>query len=85
MATLQVKHLPDELHASLAARARELDVTMSELVTRMLRRELARPTVEEWASRIVSRGDAVRPIDVGGALDEVRVEYAPDHRAQRAR
>lgn len=82
MATLQVKNLPDDVHASLAARAAEQDVTMSELVTRMLRRELSRPTIEEWAARISSRDDAVRPIDLDWALDEVRAEYDPDHRAR---
>jgi len=80
VATLQVKNLPDDLHASLAARARELDVSMSEVVTRALRRELGRPTFDSWVARIRERNDTVRPIDVEWALDEVRIEYDPDER-----
>lgn len=35
-ATSQVKNLPDDLHAALAARAKSEGVTMSDYVTRIL-------------------------------------------------
>lgn len=77
MATLQVKHLPDELHALLVERARAQGSTMADYVTDLLRRDLTRPTVEEWLAAHPATGTA-RDIDVAAALDAVRVEYAPD-------
>ena len=83
MSTLQVKNLPADVHAALAKRARDESTTMSELVTRLLRRELSRPTFDEWERRHPATG-ATRPIDVAHALDEVRVEYTPDDERARA-
>lgn len=80
MATLQVKNLPEELHASVAERARALHITMSEYVTRALRREVARPDFADWAERIATREDDVRAIDVHWALEAARGEYDPDER-----
>ncbi|MGD8201319.1 FitA-like ribbon-helix-helix domain-containing protein [Ornithinimicrobium sp. W1679] len=80
MGMLQVKNLPAELHAALADRARAQGVTMSEYVTRLLRRDLSGPTVAEWVAEQRARRGPVRPIDVVGALDEVRVEYDHDER-----
>lgn len=76
MSTLQVKNLPDDLHAALQARARAQGVTMSEYVTRLLRRDLSRPTVEEWINAHSVPG-ATRSIDVIHALDGARMEYDP--------
>ncbi|QJW34896.1 FitA-like ribbon-helix-helix domain-containing protein [Cellulosimicrobium protaetiae] len=74
MGMLQVKNLPDEMHAALAARARADGTTMSEYVTRLIRRDLARPTLTEWVAE--QRSDAPRAeVDVAHVLDEVRVEY----------
>ena len=77
MATLQVKNLPDGLHRLLVDRARGQGVTMAEYVTRVLRRDLERPTLDEWfaANPPAATG---RAIDVAAALDGVRVEYAAD-------
>jgi plasmid stability protein len=77
VATLQVKHLPDELHALLAQRARAQGTTMADYVTALLRRDLTRPTVDEWLAAHPATGE-VRDIDVASALDEVRVEDAND-------
>lgn len=79
MATLQVKNLPDDLHAALADRARTQGVTMSEYVTRLLRRDLSQPSIEDWIAARGSGLGAVRVIDVGRALDDVRVEYEGAH------
>ncbi|WP_434810879.1 FitA-like ribbon-helix-helix domain-containing protein [Microbacterium sp. bgisy189] len=77
MSTLQVRNLPDELHARLGERAQRLGMSMSEYVTRVLRDDLARPLVEDWAASARAAGQG-RPIDVVGALDGVRVEYDPN-------
>ncbi|GIG40235.1 FitA-like ribbon-helix-helix domain-containing protein [Cellulomonas phragmiteti] len=77
VATLQVKNLPDALHAQLAERARQAGTTMSDYVTRLLERDLGRPTVDEWlaAHPLPASGPQ---IDVRAVLDDVRAEYAPD-------
>lgn len=75
---LQVKNLPAELHAALAARARARGVTMSEYVTRLLERDLARPTVDDWVAERRRAAAPARAIDVVHALDDARLEYAPD-------
>ncbi|MGH3715948.1 MAG: hypothetical protein ACRDT4_21175 [Micromonosporaceae bacterium] len=71
MATLQLKHLDDELHAALRARAREEGTTLSELVTRMIRRELARPTMNAWLAEVRKRSTHPE-LDTSALLDEVR-------------
>ena len=48
MATLQVKHLPDELYETLKQRAAAQDTTVSGYVLALLRRDLERMTLEEW-------------------------------------
>ncbi|MGH3658079.1 MAG: FitA-like ribbon-helix-helix domain-containing protein, partial [Micromonosporaceae bacterium] len=44
VATLQVKNLDESLHTALRTRAEQEGTTLSELVTRIIRRELARPS-----------------------------------------
>jgi len=78
MSMLQVKNLPDELHAALAARSRAQGVTMSEYVTRLLERDLGRPSIDAWVAERRRAAAPARAIDVVRALDDVRVEYAPD-------
>lgn len=77
---LQVKNLPDDLHAALADRARHEGVTMSEYVTRLLRRDLSRPNMAEWLAEQHREDGPPRSIDVVHALDLARVEYDPDER-----
>jgi len=74
MATLQVKQLPDDIHAALKERARVEGTTLSELVTSMLRRELALPSMSEWLAKLQERPQAGRDIDVPRLLDEVRAD-----------
>ncbi|MFC5041441.1 hypothetical protein [Ornithinimicrobium kibberense] len=46
---------------------------------RLLRRDLAAPTLSEWVAEQRARRFSPRPIDVLGALDAVRAEYDPHH------
>ncbi|WP_154793057.1 FitA-like ribbon-helix-helix domain-containing protein [Occultella kanbiaonis] len=78
MSMLQVRNLPEDLHQALAERARAEGMTMSEFVTRLLRRELSRPSLQDWIAD--RRGGLTMPIDVVRALDDVRAEYDPDER-----
>jgi len=76
MASLQVKNLPDELHAALRERAEREGTTLSELVTRALRREVALPSMADWLGDL-GRLEPVDPgVDVPRLLDEVRGEPA---------
>lgn len=73
VATLQVKNLPDDLAAQLRARATEEGVTLSDYVTRLLRRELSRPSVKQWLA-LHSGGPPRPPIDSVSVIDAVRSE-----------
>lgn len=74
VATIQVKNLPDDLHAALRRRAELEGTTLSDLITRMLRRELSRPSMAEWLSN-ADLAPLDSDVDVAGALDEVRGEW----------
>jgi antitoxin FitA len=52
---LQVRHVPDEVHAELSRRAAAAGVSLSEYVLRELERVAARPPVEEVLARSASR------------------------------
>ena len=73
MATLQVKNLSDALHDELRTRAAEEGTTLSELVTRMIRRELAVPSMQQWLAEL-DLVPAHAAVDSVGVLDEVRAE-----------
>ena len=74
MATLQVKRVPDDLHAAVKARAAAEGVTVSELILRELRRAVERPAIQTWLADIeASRRD--RPplrVDIEELMDQVR-------------
>ena len=71
MATLQVKNLPDELHAGLRERATREGLTLSDYVTRLVRRDLRRPAMNEWLDSILTR-PAPEYVDAVAVLDEIR-------------
>lgn len=73
VANLQVKDLPDELHDALRRRAEEEGTTLSALVTRLLRRELALPSTAAWLDEL-RRRRVHAPVDVQWALDSSRDE-----------
>ena len=80
---LQVRNLPDELHAALQERARSVGMTMSDYVTKVLRRDLAKPTMAEWIAEQRRSNEPRREIDTLSALDAGREEYDPDERFPR--
>lgn len=73
MSTLQVKNLPDPLHAELRRRASAEGTTISELVTRMLRRELSRPSQADWLA-LLQTVPGHAQVDTVGALEAARDE-----------
>ena len=69
-----MKNIPDDLHAALRDRAEHEGTTLSELVTRVLRREVALPSMADWLDDL-GRLDPIEPaVDVAQLLDEVRGE-----------
>ncbi|SED68335.1 FitA-like ribbon-helix-helix domain-containing protein [Ruania alba] len=77
---LQVRNLPDELHAALRERARSEGMTMSDYVTKVLERDLSKPSLAEWIAEQRRNNEPRREIDVLAALDAARTEYDPDER-----
>ena len=74
MANLQVKNVPEDLHAALRERAEREGTTLSELVTRALRREVALPSMVEWLAELGRLDPIGVAVDVPRLLDEVRGE-----------
>jgi hypothetical protein len=77
MANLQVKNLPQELHDALRARAAREGRSISDLVSMMLRREMALPAMADWLEELddtVRLDPAGAAVDVPELLDEVRGE-----------
>ena len=65
---LQVRNVPDDVHAELRRRAQAAGVSLSEYLLRELERIAARPPIEEvlarWASRRldISMADVVQTV-----------------------
>jgi plasmid stability protein len=65
---LQVRHVPDTVHAELSRRAAAAGVSLSEYVLRELERVAARPPVEEVLARSAARRLDLSVADVVGAI-----------------
>jgi antitoxin FitA len=70
--TLQVRHVPDAVHAELVRRAATAGVSLSEYVLRELERVAARPPVEEVLTRSASRRLDTSVADVVDAIGAER-------------
>lgn len=71
---LQIRHVPDDVHRELKARAAHAGTSLSEFVLAELVRMTARPTLDQLAERIRTR-DLTYPradvvLDTSTALDE---------------
>ncbi|KAA1420691.1 hypothetical protein FE697_017280 [Mumia zhuanghuii] len=73
MAMLQLKRLPDDLHAALRERAEAEDLSMSDFVIRLLRAELAVPSRRAWLDDVAShRPEEPLGLDIEQVMDDVR-------------
>jgi hypothetical protein len=68
---VQVRHVPDAVHAELVRRAAAAGVSLSEYVLRELERVAARPPVEEVLARSVSRR---LDLSLAEVVDTIRAE-----------
>jgi antitoxin FitA len=73
MSAIQVKGVPEPLHAELRRRAEEEGMSLSEYVLDVLRRDLTVPGQRQWLERLGSR-EPVRTTGVLDALDAARAE-----------
>ena len=71
---LQVRHVPDDVHAELRRRADAAGVSLSEYVLRELERVAARPPMAEVFARSASRRIAVSREDVVAGIRADRDE-----------
>jgi len=83
MANLQVKNLPDDVHDKLRERARKQGVTMSELVSQVLRREVAKPSLREWLDDLDKLPTRAEDIDTQAIMDEIRGPWPTEADAGR--
>ena len=76
MAILQVKHVPDDVYEALKDRALDERTTVSELVVRVLRRELSMPSMTSWIDELRQFPRRTTDVDVVSLLDELRHDDA---------
>lgn len=76
--TLQIRDVPDELHAAISARAKAAGMTISQYLLRIVAREASRPTnaevLERAAQLAARRGRKVGTDAIVSALHEGRAE-----------
>jgi len=75
MGNLQIKNVPEDLHAELRRRADGRGMTLRDYVLDLLRREASRPDLDEWLDQVASRPPVT--------LDVSAVELVHAARAER--
>lgn len=75
MSNIQIKNVPDALHAELRRRAEEQGLTIRDYVLRLIEKDQRIPTKREWLAQL----DAMGPADTGEtgveAIRGAREEY----------
>jgi antitoxin FitA len=72
MGAIQVKDVPEELHAALRRRAIREGMTLADYVLDLIRRDLGLPSRREWFERLAGRG----PVEGGDIAEEIRAARA---------
>jgi plasmid stability protein len=74
MGAIQVKDVPEELHAALRRRALEEGMSLADYVLDLIRRDLGLPSRREWFERLATR----EPVNIppGVIADHIRAERA---------
>ena len=67
MGMIQIRNVPDELHRELKARAALAGMSLSEYLLRTLRREVDRPSREEWLRELAQR----EPVEIDVSSAEI--------------
>ena len=75
MGAIQVKDVPEELHAALRRRAIQEGLTLADYVLDRIRRDLGIPSRREWFERLATREPVnLRPGEAAEALHAARAE-----------
>jgi hypothetical protein len=74
MKMIQVRNVPDEIHRELKIRAARRGVSMSDYLLELARRDLDRPTTEEWLARVRARPPVVTSVSAADIIREHRGE-----------
>ena len=72
MKTLQVRHVPDEVHRTLKARAALAGMSLSEYLLAELRRWAEQPTMDEVLDRLGERRRPPLPVSAADLIREDR-------------
>jgi plasmid stability protein len=52
MATIQIRNVPDDVHATLVRRAKEAHMSLQEHLLAQLTEQARKPTIQEWVQAI---------------------------------
>jgi antitoxin FitA len=75
MGAIQVKDVPEELHAALRRRATQEGMSLADYVLDLIRRDLGLPSRREWFERLATREPVnLRPGEAAEALHAARAE-----------
>ena len=69
---MHVQGLPEQLHGELIRRAHADGVTVSELVIRLILRELAVGANRDWLSELSTQPQRDWDVDIESLMDEIR-------------
>lgn len=72
MASVHIRGLTEQMHRELCRRARADRVTVSELVTRLIRREIAVAATRDWLSELPAEPVRGADVDIESLMDEIR-------------
>ena len=78
MAAIQVKNVPDDLHAALRARAKAEGKTVGEVILEAIRRDLRKQEMREWLDHVREVTEAFPKL----SREQVQ-EIIEDSRAER--
>jgi plasmid stability protein len=77
MKMIQVRNVPDEIHRELKVRAAREGVSLSDYVLELARRDVERPTMQEWLARVNARPRIESDISAADIIREHRGPLGP--------
>ena len=72
MKMIQVRNVPDEIHRELKIRAARQGVSLSDYLLELARRDVSRPTMQEWLARVDARPRVEADVAVEDLVRESR-------------
>lgn len=69
---IQVRNVPDEIHRELKVRAARQGVSLSDYVLELARRDVERPTMQEWLDRVRAKPRVESDISAAEIIREHR-------------